>query len=60
MSLQAFEFNDSVAVQSFDATNQRLAIASHSGTLKLFSVDAGGESSLMYCLIFGLDRKQLI
>ncbi|KAG6882721.1 hypothetical protein C0992_010847, partial [Termitomyces sp. T32_za158] len=38
-SIEVFKFNDSVAAQVYDAANQRIAIASHGGVLKLFSVD---------------------
>ncbi|KAG6814631.1 hypothetical protein H0H93_012819 [Arthromyces matolae] len=39
----AFDFNDSVALASYDPLNQRVAFASHGGTVKLFNIDAGGK-----------------
>lgn len=37
--LTPFEFNDAVEVQTFDPINCRLALASHSGQIKMFDVD---------------------
>ncbi|KAG6912329.1 hypothetical protein DXG01_015343, partial [Tephrocybe rancida] len=37
-----FPFNDSVAVQAYDPMNKRLALASHGGTIKLYSVATTG------------------
>ena len=52
-SIKVFKFNDSVAAQVYDATNQRLAFASRSGVLKLFSV-AGGDFWSIHLFIISL------
>ncbi|KAK0442622.1 WD40-repeat-containing domain protein [Armillaria borealis] len=36
---KVFDFNDSVEVQALDSLNQRLAVASHSGRVKMFKID---------------------
>lgn len=41
--MPTFSFNDSVEAQSFDPLNYRLAIASHSGQIQMFTVDTCGK-----------------
>jgi hypothetical protein len=38
-----FDFNDAMEAQAYDPLNRRLAVASHSGQMKLFNVEQCGE-----------------
>ncbi|KAF8874087.1 WD40-repeat-containing domain protein [Infundibulicybe gibba] len=40
-TLFPFDFNDAVETQAYDTLNHRLAVASHSGLIKMFSVENG-------------------
>ncbi|KNZ71721.1 hypothetical protein J132_07403 [Termitomyces sp. J132] len=44
------EFNNSVAAQACDDANQRLVVASHNGTIKLFSVSAGVDMTELWVI----------
>ncbi|KNZ78237.1 hypothetical protein J132_01448 [Termitomyces sp. J132] len=45
-----FEFNNSVATQACDDANQQLVVASHNGTIKLFSVSAGVDMTELWVI----------
>ncbi|KAG6912470.1 hypothetical protein DXG01_014341, partial [Tephrocybe rancida] len=49
-----FTFNDSVAAQAYDAQNQRLVVASHGGTIKMFTFN-GTELEQMWTIASAAD-----
>lgn len=49
--LAAFDFNDAVEAQAYDPINGRLAVASHSGRIKMFNIDKCGEDHAFICLM---------
>lgn len=49
--LAAFDFNDAVEAQAYDPINGRLAVASHSGRIKMFNIDKCGEEHPFICLM---------
>jgi hypothetical protein len=43
-----FAFNDAIDAQAYDPLNQRLVVASHSGEVKMFTVQNCGERSARF------------